>query len=52
MRVQLDNGRRKVDLEVENGIDTFLETLRKALIAMSYTEHDLIREWSLKKEEE
>lgn len=44
MRVQLDNGRRQIDLEVENGLDTFIEVLAKALIAMNYKSTDLIRE--------
>jgi hypothetical protein len=44
MRVQLDNGRTQVDLEVENGTDRFLHVLARALKAMDYTEQDLIRE--------
>lgn len=46
MRVQLDNGRKQVDLEFEYGAEKFLYIVKKALEAMDYTQADLLREWS------
>jgi hypothetical protein len=46
MRVELDNGRAKVDLEVENGTDKFLNVLLRALRAMGYSGSYLLRELS------
>lgn len=46
MRVQLDNGRKQVDLEYENGMEPFLYVLRKALEAMDYDLSDIKRAWN------
>lgn len=50
MRILLDNGSKQIDIEVENGLEPFLEILKKALVVIDYTEADLIREWSTKEE--
>lgn len=53
MRVQLDNGRKSIDIDISDNFDeSFLATVRKALVAMDYTETDLLREWSTKEDEE
>lgn len=46
MRVQLDNGRTQVDIDVENGSEKFLHVVAKALRVLNYTEVDLLREFS------
>ena len=45
MRVHLDNGLKSVDLECEYSTESLLYLVAKALQAMNYSKHDLIREW-------
>lgn len=44
MRVQLDTGRKTVDLEITDVYgDSFLELVLKALESLDYTEKDVLR---------
>lgn len=52
MRVQLDNGRTSVDIDVENGSEKFLEVVVKALRVLNYSEVDILREFSTKEHTE